>query len=75
MSSSVLLSVIASPIPWVISYEIILKEAANRQHASDDEDGDEGDDQGKLDGVSAAPVAQQGDDVILKIRQHAYRPR
>ncbi len=43
-------------------------------HASDDEEGDEADDQGKLDGVGAAPVAQQGDDVILKIRQHAYLP-
>ncbi len=49
--------------------------AAHRQHAGDDEDGDEGHDQRVFDGVGAALVAQQGHDVILKILQHHYLPR
>ncbi len=48
--------------------------AAHRQHAGDDEDGDEGHDQSVLDGVGAALVAKKGDDVVLIYGQHVEPP-
>ena len=48
--------------------------AAHRQHAGDDEDGDQGHDQRVFDGVGAALVAKKRNDVVLKNPQHAYLP-
>ena len=44
--------------------------AAHRQHAGDDEDGDQGHDQRVFDGVGAALVTKKRNDVILKNPQH-----